>query len=174
MISKYKYKGLLWVDLQSPRPEEAESIIEEFELPENLKDKICKPNNKSITNIEPHFTHSVLSFPKINTENTKFANQEIGFIIGKNFLITIHYEFVNVIDNFAKKFEAEELLEANVKLTNSASLFYYLIQILNDDTTNQVSKLQNRKKKSSDGGLVTFLLIVITILIVLGIIIYLK
>lgn len=174
MISKYKYKGLLWIDLQSPRAEEAESILEEFELPEDLKDKLCKPRHTSLTNIEQNFTHSVLLFPKFDTDSNKFTNQEIGFIVGKNFLITTHYEFIKVLDDFAKKFEAEELLDTDVRLTNSASLFYYLIQILTDNIIDQVSHTPTTVKKSSSSSLGPFMFILITILIVFSIIFYLK
>lgn len=176
MISKYKYKGLLWIDLQSPRAEEAESILEEFELPDSLKDKICKPHNASMTSPELDFTHSVLLFPKLDTNTNKFTNQEIGFIIGKNFLITTHYEFIKVLDDFAKKFEAEELLEANVRLTNSASLFYYLIQILTDSIVDQVSYTPAvaQKPSTKSSSSMPLIFVTITILVVIGIIFYLK
>ncbi len=173
MISKYKYKGLLWIDLQSPRREEIQSILEEFNLPEDLEQKIYTESPEPSTDIDPHFTYSVLYFPSILSSQDCIIQQEIDFIIGKNFLITVHYEPINVLDNFAKKFEAEELLGANIKLENSASLFYYLIQTLNDDTKATLASL-SFKKGSNSSILVPILCIIIVILAVFGIIQYLK
>ncbi|MDQ5971455.1 MAG: magnesium transporter [Patescibacteria group bacterium] len=173
MISKYKYKGLLWVDLESPRREEIESILEEFNLPEDLAPIMQNESKNPRTDIYPNLTYLVLHFPLIKDEKGRVMYQEINFIIGKNFLITLHYEYNSVLDSFAKKFEAEELLEASIRLDNSASLFYYLIQILNDDTKKQLSHLQY-KLANKKGNLITFLCIIIIILSITSLILYLK
>ena len=149
MISKYKYKGLLWVDLESPRKEEVESILEEFNLPQELSETMLKNGKNAKTDISTFYTYSVLHFPQIIDSKGNTKNHEINFLIGKNFLITVHYEKNNVLNNFAKKFEAEELLKDGIVLESSASLFYYLIQILNEDTqlqlTNLYTGISNRK-----------------------------
>lgn len=173
MISKYKYKGLLWVDLESPRREEIQSILEEFNLPENLEDKMYKASSDSSTDINSGFTYSVLYLPKIVKEINKVVDQEVDFIIGKNFLITVHYEFIDVLDSFAKKFEAEELLEENIKLDNSATLFYYMIQIFNDQTKKELKNFKFHKV-SKNSNLIWILCIIITVLGVLNFIQYFK
>lgn len=173
MISKYKYKGLLWVDLESPRKEEVESILEEFNLPENLSPSIYEEGKIAKTEIHPGFTYSVLHFPQIVDTKGNVKNHEINFIIGKSFLITVHYEFNSVLDNFAKKFEAEELVKDGLTLENSASLFYYLIQILNEDTQIELYKLRSAIANKK-GNLIAFLCIIIFILAIASIILYLK
>lgn len=173
MISKYKYKGLLWVDLESPRKEELESILEEFNLPEDLRDSMHTNGKNAKTDVTSLFTYSVLHFPKIIDTKGAIKNHEINFVIGRNFLITVHYEYNDVLNNFAKKFEAEELMKEGIILENSASLFYYLIQILNEDTKEQLFNLQESisNKKSN---LVSFLCIIIVVLTTISIILYLE
>ncbi len=173
MISKYKYKGLLWVDLESPRKEEIDSILEEFNLPSDLSEMMYANDKSAKTDVSTFYTYSVLHFPQIVDSRGNVKNQEVNFIIGKNFLITIHYEINNVLNKFAKKFEAEELLKDGIVLENSASLFYYLIQILNEDTQIQLSNLytaiSNRRNT-----LVSLLCIIIAILATVSIILYFK
>lgn len=173
MISKYKYKGLLWVDLGSPRKEEIDSILEEFNLPSDLSEMMYTNDKSAKTDVSTFYTYSVLHFPQIVDSRGNVKNQEVNFIIGKNFLITIHYEINNVLNKFAKKFEAEELLKDGIILENSASLFYYLIQILNEDTQIQLSNLytaiSNRRNT-----LVSLLCIIIAILATVSIILYFK
>ena len=173
MISKYKYKGLLWVDLGSPRKEEIDSILEEFNLPSDLSEMMYTNDKSAKTDVSTFYTYSVLHFPQIVDSRGNVKNQEVNFIIGKNFLITIHYEINNVLNKFAKKFEAEELLKDGIVLENSASLFYYLIQILNEDTQIQLSNLytaiSNRRNT-----LVSLLCIIIAILVTVSIILYFK
>jgi Mg2+ and Co2+ transporter CorA len=173
MISKYKYKGLLWVDLESPRKEEVDSILEEFNLPSDLSEMMYTNGKSAKTDVSTFYTYSVLHFPEIIDSHGNVKNQEINFIIGKNFLITIHYEVNTVLNKFAKKFEAEELLKDGIVLENSSSLFYYLIQILNEDTQLQLSNLytgiSNRRNT-----LVSLLCIIIVILGTISIILYLK
>lgn len=163
----------MWVDLGSPRKEEIDSILEEFNLPSDLSEMMYTNDKSAKTDVSTFYTYSVLHFPQIVDSRGNVKNQEVNFIIGKNFLITIHYEINNVLNKFAKKFEAEELLKDGIILENSASLFYYLIQILNEDTQIQLSNLytaiSNRRNT-----LVSLLCIIIAILATVSIILYFK
>lgn len=52
---------------------------------------------------------------------------EVDFIIGKDFLITVHYEFSNAIHDFAKQLEVELMLSHKIQATHAGHLFHGLI-----------------------------------------------
>ena len=42
MISKYKYKKLTWLDMESPDREEVLEIAEKYDLPELVSDELLR------------------------------------------------------------------------------------------------------------------------------------
>ena len=57
----------------------------------------------------PKYQYLILHFPTSDTSSGT-RNQEIDFIVGKNFLITARYEVIDSIHSLHRVFEAEELL----------------------------------------------------------------
>ncbi len=107
MISRYTAHGLTWIDLESPTPEETRHIVEEFSLPHLVGEEMSDHTLRSKVDLYPDFLYLVLHFPLI--DDSKSSEQEIDFIIGKQFLITVRYELVERVTDFAAHFETESM-----------------------------------------------------------------
>ncbi len=141
MISKYKYKKLTWVDIENPTDDEINHIIEEFNIPVLVGEEIQHTSLHPKVDVYPNLLYLILHFPKLSREKGKATEQEIDFIIGHDFIITVHYEFIDAINEFAKKFEAESVLEKHMDIDHAGFLFFHLADTLYKSTRHQLSDI---------------------------------
>lgn len=126
MISTYKYQGVTWLDLSSPTEEELLHVLDEFNAPEALVNDLIKETLLSKVDTYNEMIYLVLHFPRIHNEK-KMPDLEIDFILGKDFLITVHYEFSNAIHDFSKQIEVEAMLSRNISGTHAGIIFHNFI-----------------------------------------------
>lgn len=130
MISKYNFKNITWIDLQSPTPEEVAHLVEEFSLPSLMADEFISETVRSKVDLYKDLIFLVLHFPVSRHLKNFKTEQEIDFVIGNNLLITIHYELINPLHEFSKKFEMDALLDKNNVGNHAGHLFYSIIKQL--------------------------------------------
>ncbi len=109
MITRYAQRNLTWVDLVAPSAQEVRSIMSEFELDPVLAEELTSPSPKSKAERRGQLLYLVLHFPALRALNSR-PEQEIDFIIGKNFLITTRYSNIDPLHSFAKAFEVNSVL----------------------------------------------------------------
>lgn len=126
MISVYKYHGTTWIDLESPSPDELMHVVSEYQVPENLIEQLSTETLLSKVEDYKNMIYLILHFPRIHNEK-KMPDLEIDFILGKDFIITVHYEFSNAIYDFARNLEVDVMLEKENKSLHAGNLFYSII-----------------------------------------------
>ncbi len=126
MLSTYKYQGVTWVDLEAPTEDELMHVLEEYNVPEGLLHDLMTETLLSRVDTYKEMLYLVLHFPRVHNEK-KMPDLEIDFIVGKNFLITVHYEFSNAIHDFAKRLEVDVMLARKIPGTHAGHLFHSLI-----------------------------------------------
>lgn len=138
MIKKFHYKDLVWVDMQSPTKAEVEEITKEFKIHPIAGNELTKPSPRSHVDLYDNFIYLVLHFPTCqicygNRKEGMNDVEEIDFIVGKDFLITTHYEEINTLHEFAKIFEVDWLQEKRKDKLHAGFLLYYIIREMYDD-----------------------------------------
>jgi magnesium transporter len=128
MISRYSAHGLTWVDLESPTPEETAHIVEEFGIPQLVGQEMIENTIRSKVDLYPECLYLVLHFPIISHSLNEAIEQEIDFIIGKKFLITVRYESIEAITTFAKIFETNSLGDHPSMATHGGFIFMQMIK----------------------------------------------
>jgi magnesium transporter len=109
MILRHALGKITWVDIESPTAEELEGILREFHIDARVGDEMVEPTPYPLFIPFQDYLYLVLHFPTALAEGgTK--NQEIDFIVGKDFIVTGRYEVIDPLHNLHKVFEAEELL----------------------------------------------------------------
>ena len=130
MISKYTYKGLTWVDLESPTEEELVHVMEEFSIPVLVGEEMHTRSFQSKIDLYPTFIYLILHFPQMSHKDGKGTEQEIDFIVGNKFIITTHYEFIDSLHEVSKTFEVDAILEKRMDIDHAGFLFFHLIKTL--------------------------------------------
>jgi magnesium transporter len=155
MISKYNYKGLTWIDLESPTEEELAHITEDYKIPMLVSEEIHNASFQSKVDLYPNFIFLILHFPQISHNGGKASEKEIDFIVGKEFIITTHYQFIESIHEFSKTFEVDAILEKRVDIDHAGFLFFHLIKSIYQHSRYQLgsirSILKDTEKKIFEG-----------------------
>ncbi len=127
MISTYKYQDTTWVDLESPTEDELLHVMSEYQVPEALLDELVTQTLLSKAETYKDMIYLVMHFPRVHNER-RLPDLEIDFVLGKDFIITVHYEFSNAIHDFARNFEVDVMLgKNNGSKKNAGHLFHALL-----------------------------------------------
>lgn len=134
MILKYTQKNLTWVDLECPTREETRKVMAEYNIHPLVAQELIGPSLRSKVEIYPNFIYLILHFPLIRRKNSKrfIEQQEIDFIIGKDFIITSRYDAIDPLHEFSKLFEVESILDRGEMATHTGFIFFYMIRTLYD------------------------------------------
>lgn len=130
MISRYTYKKLTWVDVQSPTQEEARQLMEEFSIHPLVADELLAPTLRPKADLYPDFIYLILHFPAISHHHDGGRDQEIDFVVGKDFLITTHYDHIDALHEFTRKFEVSSILEKENIGSHAGYILFALLREL--------------------------------------------
>src|SRR3989344_6022899 len=148
MIKKFKYKDVTWIDLESPTLEEIRGVATEYRLHPVSVSELENPNSRAKIDVFAEHIYLGLHFPRgllgRGTTDNKYDSLEIDFIIGKNVIITNHYELVNVLNDFGKIFETDFILKKNHDRIHAGFIFYYIMREIYHALEAGLSGLNNR------------------------------
>lgn len=109
MLTRYGQHALTWIDLVHPTPAEVQSLMREFNLDPLIAQELLVPSYKPKVERRGDSIYLILHFPALKTSGAR-PEQEIDFVIGKQFLITARYETIHPLHSFARAFEADTVL----------------------------------------------------------------
>ena len=130
MIRRYQYDHITWVDIILPDAAEARAIMQEFSIDAAVAEEIIAPSPKPRIDLYPTFLYLILHFPAIRHSHSRDSAQEVDFIVSKNVLITVRYDTIDAIDEFAKEFEVNTILKKSAIGEHAGFLFYLLVSKL--------------------------------------------
>lgn len=125
MISKYKNKGIVWIDLTSPQEEEVLYVLDEYQIPEDIKQEIHSPTKDHNTFIENDTLYSIIKFSQREPIE---SSSKMVFIKNQNFVITIHDQPLSSIEQFSSELELDTVIESESKIRNQELLFANLVR----------------------------------------------
>ena len=113
MIKQFRHQDILWVDVTKPTKEDLDKLAKEYNLHSLVENELATPSSRSHADVYDSYVYMVLHFPACyycttpkSKKKNNDDNQEVDFILGKNFLITVHYEPIQTLDEFGQIFEA--------------------------------------------------------------------
>ncbi|HVM73431.1 MAG TPA: magnesium transporter CorA family protein [Candidatus Paceibacterota bacterium] len=129
MYSRYEHDGLVWIDLESPTRDEVTRISNEFRIETLIAEELLFPATKPRAEFYDEYAYLVMHFPALRHSH-KTREQEIDFIVGKDFLITTHYDTIDPLHKFAKIFEVHTILDKGEADGHAGFLFFYMLKKL--------------------------------------------
>ncbi len=129
MRTRQEYGGLVWIDLESPNRLEVRAMAEEFGIAETIAEELLLPASKPRAEFYGEYAYIVMHFPALKHSHAT-REQEVDFIVGKNFLITTHYDTIDPIHKFSKIFEVNATLETTSLGEHAGFLFFFTVKKL--------------------------------------------
>jgi len=139
MTRKQDYNGLIWVDLEAPTEDEIKQITSDYRLHPLAAAELALPSSRSKVDLYTNFIYLILHFPVCDLCYGKrpasgHDTEEIDFIIGQNYLVTVHYQSIEALNEFLKTFTASRLAGRRDQI-HAGYLFYFLIKHLYSSLT---------------------------------------
>ena len=151
MISKHTYNGITWIDMQSPTGDEVSHLVDEYSIPSLVAEEFMSETVRSKVDLYDNLIYLILHFPISHIVNPDKTEQEIDFVIGKDFLITIHYEHINSLHKFFKKFEKDTMFDKEEKADHAGYLFCHVIKELYKNVLNELENINLDLRKIEQG-----------------------
>jgi magnesium transporter len=128
MVTKHKYKNIVWIDLESPKEEEVVPLAKEFSLSSSIIEELRRPSERAKADPHGKYIYLIFHLPKYRHKEERETTQEIDFIIGKDFIITSHYEPIDLFLDVSKLLETKSILDKSDNFDNSGLIFYYIMK----------------------------------------------
>lgn len=129
MRTDYKHNGILWVDLESPTHEEAREIVDQFGIDPVVAEDLLLPSARPRADFFDAHVYVILHFPALRHSHTTLE-QEIDFVVGRDFIITVHYDTIDPLHKFSKIFEVNSILDKSNIGEHAGFLFFYMMKKL--------------------------------------------
>lgn len=148
MINRFAHKSLAWIDLESPTKEEVRDIAAEFSLHPLIAEELLTPTIRPKVDMHPNSIFLILHFPAFRHTHISDMRQEVDFVIGKNFLITVHYDTVDALHKFSKEFEVSSILDKHDLGEHAGFLFFHLVKKLYRSLEHELEHIEDRLKQA--------------------------
>ena len=147
MLKKYIHKNVTWIDIESPTKEDIKNLTSEYTIHPLIANELLSPTLRSRAEIYDTCAYFILHFPSIIHSHDGKTEQEIDFIVGKNFIITAHYEVVDSIRELSKLFEIDTLLKKKDIGGPARFLFFYILRHLYQESARELQSIGNTLTK---------------------------
>jgi len=129
MYSRREHHGIVWIDLENPTRAEVESVAAQFGIVPLVAEELLLPSSKPRAEFYGSYCYLVFHFPALRHSHTS-KEQEVDFIVGKDFIITTHYEMVDPLHKFSKVFEVNAVLEKSEIGDHAGFMLFYMLKKL--------------------------------------------
>lgn len=155
MVKKISHQGITWIDVTSPTKDEIEGLAGEHGLHPLLQNELVSPSLRSKVDVYEDHLYLILHFPRCaiceGEEPSEVVSdtQEVDFIIGKNVLITTHYEPIDQLDELADIMEINPVSYRGIGKTHAGHLLFAIIRRLYQ-VQDDALLLLNQKLKAAE------------------------
>ncbi len=132
MTTTHTYRGIVWIDMESPDDNEIASLVKRYDLHPLVGEELRSSPSLAKIDFYKDYTLIVLTLPVRARRDGSYVvvDREVDFVIGRNFLITSRYEAIEQLEYFGKIFEANEILGKEEKISHAGHIFYYMVKRL--------------------------------------------
>ena len=150
MIKRNTNKAITWVDVENPTMEEIRSLMDEFNLIPSVARELQLPTYKQKISFYNDYLYMVMHFPAFRHSHKGGTDQEIDFVVGKNFIITTRYEQIDALDKFTKDFEVNNILDKGIMEDNAGYVLYYIVKELYSAMSDELDSIKDNLKIIED------------------------
>lgn len=135
------WKNLNWIDIVSPAEEDVKYLEENFKLhPLTLKTLIPYIHHPDL-DVYSDYIFIILHYPDLK-ENGEIKVQELDLIVGKDYLITSHYEPISPLNHILDECLKEPFKREGYMQRGNAYLLYKILNKLLKEKLARIDKIE--------------------------------
>ncbi len=147
MIKRYTNKTITWIDAETPTIAELQDLMQEYSLDPSVMRDLQLPTYKEKIIAQKDYLYLVMHFPALNHSSLKDdIDQEIDFVVGRDFIITARYENIDALERFQKIFEVNTILDKHMMEDHAGYVLYYIIKELYKNIGDEVDTINDSIK----------------------------
>lgn len=150
MIHRYTYQSLTWVDLESPTQEEVRGVMEEFGIDPMIAEELLTPTLRPRIDIRDDYFYLVLHFPALKHSHASSSDQEIDYVVGRNWMITTCYDNIDPLHTFSKIFEVNTMVNRETLWTHAGDMFFHMMTTLYNSVGHELEHIEDRLEKAEE------------------------
>ena len=150
MLQKHAYGNITWIDIENPTPDDLKIIVDDYGINHIVANELVLPTVKPRVERHSNYLYAILHFPKLNHVQ-KSTEQEIDFLVGNDFIITVRYETIEPMKDFSKVVETAHVLEQDKFTPNAGILFHYMIKRMYKAINAEIDFVKAELKRVEDG-----------------------
>jgi magnesium transporter len=153
MVETRRLNNITWVDMISPSPDEIREVMDVYHLHPLAAEELRLSTAKPRLDHFGHFLYVILHFPVLKHSHTMEKNQEVDFILGKDFLITARYDTIDPLHKFAKEFDVQATLTSgrHAAPEHAGHLFYSMLKKLYGAVAHELDYLEDEIRAIEEG-----------------------
>lgn len=128
-MQRYTHGGLTWIDLESPTRNEIHALMNEFSIEPLVAEELLLPTAKPRLDVGNKMAYLILHFPALRHTHHS-TEQEVDFLVGKNFIITTRYDTIDPLHKFSKVFEVDSMLDKSTLGEHAGFILFYMLKKL--------------------------------------------
>lgn len=142
MLTRHKYKNIDWIDLESPDEQEVLSLAKEFNISPLIVEELKRPSERAKADSHGKYIYLIFHIPRYKHDGGgRETSQELDFIIGKDFIITSHYEPMSVFLDVSKILETRSILYKEDG-ENSGLIFYHIMRAIYENLNQELDHVR--------------------------------
>lgn len=150
MIYRRRYREALWVDAVNPTHQELNGLADELRFHPAVVEELASPSLKSRVELYDQYLFLILHFPAVKLSH-RDSIQEIDFVIGRDFVVTVRYDTVDAIDAFGKILEVKSILDRGPREHPAGYIFFGITQEIYHSLLSELEYVGNWIAKIEEG-----------------------
>lgn len=154
MIFRYDYRDGVWIDLENPTEDEIRTIAKEFSIGDRLEMELHTPTPTPLVINDVSTTFLILHFPTKGATDGEVHDQEIDFVLGDSFIITVRYEVISSLHHLKKLLETQQIISPKETVTTDVLLeilFAHLYTSIHDHINHTADHLNHAERDMFNG-----------------------
>lgn len=114
-----KGEHVTWRDLENPNEDELLEVAQQYNIHPLVADELGRSTFRPKVENYDHFLYLILHFPVYDARDAS-RGKEVDFIVGKDFLVTTHYEHIPTLAALMKE-------DTHMKEKTAGHLLFYIL-----------------------------------------------
>lgn len=139
-----KNRKTTWINLFSPTAEEIAEVQKKYDLHPMIAEEMKRPTVRSKVDTFDKTIYLILHFPVYDAAKKTCVGREIDFVIGKNFVITAHYDLIETLDRIAGTCDIDTAAKERCLGEHSGQLLFSILKPLYDYSLRELDHIHKK------------------------------
>lgn len=147
MITAYPHNKVAWIDVENPTREDIAELIKTYGIHPACAEELLTPTERAKVDAYDNAMFLVLHYPDHPSRANSAGEIEIDFIVMRDALVTVHYQPIDVLIEFAQRFRVASMLDRSAQETGG-HLFFTVNNLLYRGLLEELETVQSDVRKA--------------------------